>query len=125
MDDVVVAVVVIGVVVVVVIVAVVDSVVTIFYRIKINPQKKSCKYLKKYHIINNPNYLSSRRHMSSKIFPDQLIWGRDRMSLNCHSLRRKLLYNLSLNCRPTGRVIVSDNYHKSSNYNVSTFVADM
>ena len=40
-DDVVVAVVVIGVVVVVVIVAVVDSVVTIFHRIKINPQEKS------------------------------------------------------------------------------------
>ena len=50
MDDVVVAVVVIGVVVVVVIVAVVDSVVTIFYRIKTNPQKKSCKYGKIYNI---------------------------------------------------------------------------
>ena len=82
-------------------------------------------FLQKYHETINLTDRFSQRHRSSKIFPDLLIWGRDGKSLNCHMIHRKLLYNSSLNCKPTGRVIVLDNCHNHSNHNVSNFVADM
>ena len=82
-------------------------------------------FLQKYHETINLTDRFSQRHRSSKIFPDLLIWGRDGKSLNCHMIHRKLLYNSSLNCKPTGRVIVLDNCHNHSNHNVSHFVAYM
>ena len=95
----------------------------------LNYHKKIAKriggFYKKYHIDRNANLLFSRRHRSSKIFPDLRIWGRDRMSLNCRMIHRKLLYTSSQNCKPTGLVTMLNILHICSNYNVSNCVAHM